>query len=425
MDAGPGNWRVTLYFGCAVDAASVRELAGTVAGAAAAGALRFASIAAADWVAESLAGLKPVAAGRFTVHGAHHRAGIPRNRIGIEIEAALAFGTGHHGTTRGCLLTFDRMCKLLRGGKAAPRILDLGTGSGVLAIAAARALHRRILATDIDAAAVRVARANVRLNRVGPLVEVARAAGVTAPAIRARAPFDLRLRQYPARAAAAPRRAADRDRRAGRLRRAVRPFDRAGQCRARRLSRVSAGAADRSSTVGSRWCSCAADKPLSSRKDAARLPCMFEAHFQSFEDRSASGDSAPRLAALRAELKRHGLDGFIVPRADRYQNEYVPPCAERLAWLTGFAGSAGIAIVLADRAVLFVDGRYTVQARDEVDAAAFAIEHLVEHPPPEWIQVTAGRRQARLFAVAAHRRRCRTLDQSLRGGRRQPGCRRR
>ena len=113
---------------------------------------------------------------------------------------------------------------------------------------------------------------------------------------------------------------------------------------------------------------------------------MFEAHFQSFEDRSASGDSAPRLAALRAELKRHGLDGFIVPRADRYQNEYVPPCAERLAWLTGFAGSAGIAIVLADRAVLFVDGRYTVQARDEVDAAAFAIEHLVEHPPPQWIQ---------------------------------------
>ncbi len=113
---------------------------------------------------------------------------------------------------------------------------------------------------------------------------------------------------------------------------------------------------------------------------------MFEAHFQSFEDRSASGDNASRLAALRAELKRRGLDGFVVPRADRYQNEYVPPCAERLAWLTGFTGSAGVAIVLADRAVLFVDGRYTVQARDEVDAAAFAIEHLVEHPPPQWIE---------------------------------------
>ncbi|MGA9430191.1 MAG: aminopeptidase P family protein [Xanthobacteraceae bacterium] len=93
----------------------------------------------------------------------------------------------------------------------------------------------------------------------------------------------------------------------------------------------------------------------------------------------------PRLAALRAELKRRGLDGFIVPRADRYQNEYVPPCAERLAWLTGFTGSAGAAIVLADSAVIFVDGRYTVQARDEVDAAAFTIEHLVDHPPTAWI----------------------------------------
>jgi Xaa-Pro aminopeptidase len=113
---------------------------------------------------------------------------------------------------------------------------------------------------------------------------------------------------------------------------------------------------------------------------------MFEAHFQSFEDRSERAESAPRLAALRAELKRRGLDGFIVPRADRYQNEYVPPCAERLAWLTGFAGSAGVAIVLAGRAAIFVDGRYTVQARDEVDAAAFVIEHLVEHPPAAWIE---------------------------------------
>ena len=188
LDAGPGHWRVTLYFGRPADEAGVRALAAMAGGGAAARALRFESIAAADWVAESLAGLKPVAAGRFIVHGAHDRAGIPRNRIGIEIEAALAFGTGHHGTTRGCLLALDRMCKSLRGG-AAPKILDLGTGSGVLAIAAARALHRRVLATDIDAAAVRVARANARLNRVGPLVEVVQAAGVTAPAIRACAPF--------------------------------------------------------------------------------------------------------------------------------------------------------------------------------------------------------------------------------------------
>ena len=113
---------------------------------------------------------------------------------------------------------------------------------------------------------------------------------------------------------------------------------------------------------------------------------MFEARFQSFEDRSERTASAPRLAALRLELKRRGLDGFIVPRADRYQNEYVPPYAERLAWLTGFTGSAGVAIVLADRAALFVDGRYQVQVREEVDSTAFTVEHLVEHPPTAWIE---------------------------------------
>ena len=102
---------------------------------------------------------------------------------------------------------------------------------------------------------------------------------------------------------------------------------------------------------------------------------MFEAHFQSFEDRSERAASAPRVAALRAELAKRGLDGFIVPRADRFQNEYVPPCAEQLAWLTGFTGSAGIAIVLADRAVIFVDGRYQVQVREEIDGTIFAVAH--------------------------------------------------
>jgi ribosomal protein L11 methyltransferase len=190
-DAGQGNWRVTLYFHRAVDEATVRDQVAIAGGAKLAAALRFERIAAKDWVAESLVGLNPVAAGRFIVHGAHDRAGIPGNRIRIEIEAALALGTGHHGTTRGCLLALDRLCKLLRGGNAAPRVLDLGTGSGVLAIAAARALRGRVLATDIDAAAVQVARANARLNRVGPLVSLSGAVGVTAPAIRAEAPFDL------------------------------------------------------------------------------------------------------------------------------------------------------------------------------------------------------------------------------------------
>jgi Xaa-Pro aminopeptidase len=117
-----------------------------------------------------------------------------------------------------------------------------------------------------------------------------------------------------------------------------------------------------------------------------KLRLMFEAHFQSFEDRGDRGKSAPRMAALRAELKQRGLDGFIVPRADRFQNEYVPPYAERLAWLTGFTGSAGMAIVLADRAALFVDGRYQVQVREEVDSTIFSVEHLIENPPPTWIE---------------------------------------
>jgi ribosomal protein L11 methyltransferase len=142
-------------------------------------------------VSESLAGLAPVAVGRFVVHGAHDRAGIPVNRIGIEIEAALAFGTGHHGTTRGCLVALDDLCKSLPRGRRSRRVLDLGTGSGVLAIAAARALRRRVLATDIDASAVRVARANARLNRTGAMVEVVKADGVTARSVRQGAPFDL------------------------------------------------------------------------------------------------------------------------------------------------------------------------------------------------------------------------------------------
>jgi Xaa-Pro aminopeptidase len=113
---------------------------------------------------------------------------------------------------------------------------------------------------------------------------------------------------------------------------------------------------------------------------------MFEALFQSFEDRTERAASAPRVAALRTELARRGLTCFVVPRSDRHQNEYVPACEQRLAWLTGFTGSAGIAIVLMERAVLFVDGRYTLQAREQVDSSVFAIEHLIDMPPNRWIE---------------------------------------
>src|SRR4051812_14874087 len=113
---------------------------------------------------------------------------------------------------------------------------------------------------------------------------------------------------------------------------------------------------------------------------------MFEAKFQSFEDPAPGAASAPRVNALRTELARRNLTGFIVPRADRHQNEYVPDSEERLAWLTGFTGSAGTAIVLIDRAVLFVDGRYTLQVRDQVDTSLFEIAHLAENPPDRWIE---------------------------------------
>ncbi|HLL27099.1 MAG TPA: aminopeptidase P family protein [Xanthobacteraceae bacterium] len=112
---------------------------------------------------------------------------------------------------------------------------------------------------------------------------------------------------------------------------------------------------------------------------------MFEAKFQTFDAKTDPAKGRERVAALRAELTKRKLDGFIVPRADEHQNEYVPACEDRLGWLTGFSGSAGVAVVLADKAALFVDGRYTIEAREQVDASLLAIEHLIEHPPEEWI----------------------------------------
>src|SRR5260370_32649940 len=129
-----GKWPVSLHFREAPNETAVRALIGLSAGPETANALVFETVGATDWVKASLAGLTPVEAGRFIVHGAHDRGRVPPNRIGIEIEAALAFGTGHHGTTRGCLMALDRFAKRRpKGGRANPRVLDLGTGSGVLA----------------------------------------------------------------------------------------------------------------------------------------------------------------------------------------------------------------------------------------------------------------------------------------------------
>jgi Xaa-Pro aminopeptidase len=112
---------------------------------------------------------------------------------------------------------------------------------------------------------------------------------------------------------------------------------------------------------------------------------MFEAKFQSFADTASSGRSAERLTVLRAELARRQLDGFLVPRADEHQNEYVAPSSERLAWLTGFTGSAGFAVVLAKEAAIFVDGRYAIQVRGEIDRKLFAAHDIADLTPARWL----------------------------------------
>ncbi|MET0221802.1 MAG: 50S ribosomal protein L11 methyltransferase [Tardiphaga sp.] len=184
-----GRWDVTVHFADPPDEALVREIVGDAAGPAIAQEISFDVVEAKDWVKASLDDLVPVPAGRFIVHGSHDRARVRANKRGIEIEAALAFGTGHHGTTRGCLLLLDHVLK----SRAPRRVLDLGTGTGVLAIAAAKAMHRPVLASDIDPPSVQVARENVAINGVAPLVRVVCATGFNAPDFEREAPFDLVL----------------------------------------------------------------------------------------------------------------------------------------------------------------------------------------------------------------------------------------
>ena len=184
-----GRWDISVHFAEAPDQASIRELVSLAAGENIAQHIAFDTVEAKDWVAASLEDLVPVPAGRFIVHGAHDRARVPPNKLGIEIEAALAFGTGHHGTTRGCLLLLDRVLNAHNP----RRVLDLGTGTGVLAIAAAKAQRQRVLASDIDPVSVKVARDNARLNGVGNLVDAICATGFSAPQFATRGPFDLVL----------------------------------------------------------------------------------------------------------------------------------------------------------------------------------------------------------------------------------------
>jgi ribosomal protein L11 methyltransferase len=190
LEPGP-RWKMEVYFAEEPDEAAVRAMIADCLGAEMSRRVQFNPIAAKDWVAASLSGLKPVEAGRFLVHGAHDRprAARRKNRIGLEIEAALAFGTGHHGTTLGCLRALDRVLKRSR-----PRnILDIGTGTGVLAIAAALATKRRVTATDIDPVAVTVARENGKLNAATTYIRPITAPGLRHSAIQRGIPYDLIL----------------------------------------------------------------------------------------------------------------------------------------------------------------------------------------------------------------------------------------
>jgi ribosomal protein L11 methyltransferase len=189
-DPWPGGgraWLMEAYFGSEPDEEAIRALITAAADETTTRAATFGMTEKRDWVANSLAGLKPVRAGRFLVHGRHDRSRIQANDVAIEIEAGLAFGTGHHGTTRGCLMHFDRLLRRRRP----KRVLDVGCGAGVLAIAAAKVLRRKVWLGDVDPVAVAVANANARLNGVGVLCRAIVSRGVENAALREAVPYDL------------------------------------------------------------------------------------------------------------------------------------------------------------------------------------------------------------------------------------------
>lgn len=187
FEEADGSWKVEFYLREDADAARVRDIVAGIAGAALARSLAFQRLEARDWIGKSLEGLKIVRAGRFAIHGAHDRDKIKANETGIEIEAALAFGTGHHGTTLGCLRALTRVART----KRPRRVLDVGTGTAVLAIAAARAFQAPVIATEIDRASVEVAKENARANRAAPYVGVLHTGNLSAPLIVRYAPYDL------------------------------------------------------------------------------------------------------------------------------------------------------------------------------------------------------------------------------------------
>ncbi|MBL4806888.1 MAG: 50S ribosomal protein L11 methyltransferase [Rhodobacteraceae bacterium] len=181
---GSGQWEVSGYFIDSPDIAGL-DLLAVMKGAKAFVVLE---IEDRDWVAEVRRELTPVHAGRFVVFGGHDAASIPTNKIGLEIEAAMAFGTGHHGTTQGCLMSFD---KLLTSGVTPKNIADIGSGTGVLAMAAAKVTSGSIIASDIDPIATATALDNVAANGLRGRVRCVTSVGFRHETLRERAPYDL------------------------------------------------------------------------------------------------------------------------------------------------------------------------------------------------------------------------------------------
>ena len=180
FECGPGQIEVSAHY---AEKPAGELLVRLIEGAAAdggVGLLRIEALAAKNWVAEAESLRGPVRAGRFLVHGRHDRGKVPPGRFTLEIDAGLAFGTAHHATTRGCLIALDR---LLKRGRPR-RVLDIGTGTGILAIAAAKALGRPVIASDMDPVAVGVAAENASRNGVGSRVLVVKAKGLAHPALR-------------------------------------------------------------------------------------------------------------------------------------------------------------------------------------------------------------------------------------------------
>ena len=180
-------WEASLYIDFDEEAEMTERFAALVGDAYPELAINREVIPDVDWIARSLEGLQPVHAGRFVVHGSHDRGKARAGEIAIEIDAGQAFGTGHHGTTAGCLEIIEKVMRARQPRK----VLDLGTGSGVLAIAARKLAPARVLATDIDPVATRVARENVRLNGIASGITLETATGFHSTAFRRHGPFDL------------------------------------------------------------------------------------------------------------------------------------------------------------------------------------------------------------------------------------------